>query len=86
MADGMQSTRSSRRLAELKSGVIEASGSATRVKGGKMSGAAKVEKCGLPDDVYIPCWNLSKMSRLISLEEQREWTDNLMPPGASNNF
>lgn len=36
--------------------------------------------------VYVPCWNVSKVYRLTSLDEKNEWVENLIPPGARTKF
>lgn len=34
----------------------------------------------------MPCQNISKVSRLTSVEEKNEWVENIMPPGARTKF
>lgn len=36
--------------------------------------------------VYIPCWNVHKSNRLTSMEEKKDWVDNIMPPAARAKF
>lgn len=84
MADTMRSTRTSRRLAGLK----------TQSKGGSSSGTIRkvtsspivIEKEGLAGEIYMPYWNLSKTSRLTTLDEKRWWVDNMMLSGARIKF
>lgn len=84
MVDTMRSTRSSRRLAGLRTSAAGVGSSGVAVKEPKE--AIEVEKFGRPGEVYIPYWNLSKTSRLISVEEKREWVESMMPLGARTKF
>lgn len=45
-----------------------------------------MEKEGALEAVYMPYWNVGKMSRLISVDEKKKWVDNIMPPGAKTKF
>lgn len=45
-----------------------------------------IEKEGLAGEIYMPYWNLSKTSRLTTVDKKREWVDNMMPPGARTKF
>lgn len=87
MKDAMRSTRSSKRLEGLKAVLFGTSGSGQPERVAKTASAAiAVERYNLPNEVYILWWNLSKTSRLTSLEERKEWLDNMMAPGARTKF
>lgn len=83
----MRSTRSSKRFAGLRSGLSGVSGSGVLEKIAKtVEMAIEVEKHGLPNNMYIIYWNLSKMRRLTSWDERKEWVDNILPLGAKARF
>lgn len=87
MVNAFRSIRSSKQLARLRSGLMGASGSAASGNDKKIEVVTiEVEDDGPPEDVYVPCWNLSKLTRLILLNEKREWVENIMPPGARVKF
>lgn len=70
MVDVMRSTRASRRLAGLRA---HTNGGSSSGAGNKVTNAPiMVEKEWLANEVYIPYWNLSKTSRLTSVDEKRE--------------
>lgn len=37
-------------------------------------------------DVYALCWNVRKNRRLTSMDEKKEWTENILSPGARVKF
>lgn len=38
------------------------------------------------EKVYTPCWNVRKSSQLTSVDEKKEWVENILPPGARTKF
>lgn len=84
MGGAMKITRMSRRLAGMKPPTRGCSNSARGSAGAQGSrGAEKSEMRGV---LYTPYWNVDKHSRLSSMDERRDWVDNLLPPGAKTKF
>lgn len=44
------------------------------------------EKGKMGGEVYTPCWNVGKNSWLTSMDEKKEWADNILPPSAKIKF
>lgn len=36
--------------------------------------------------MYVPCWNVGKYNRLMSMGEKKEWAENILPQGARTKF
>lgn len=84
MGDAMKITRTSCRLTGMKPPTRGGSSSARGSAGAQGSrGAKKSEMRGV---VYTPYSNVDKHSRLTSMDERRDWVDNLLPPGAKTKF
>lgn len=92
MKDAIKSTRTSRRLAEMRWDDLsqEMPSVGAENVSGKSTGTAEtvieVEKYNLVDDVFMPCWSLSKHMRLTTLDEREEWVENVLSPRAKTKF
>lgn len=87
IVDAIRIIRSSWRLTALRSNISRVRSSGIPKKEAKMTkGAIEVEKYGIPDGVYISYWNLSKVSRLIYVDEKRQWVKKMMPLGVRTKF
>lgn len=84
MSDAMKITRTSRRLAGLRPPTTGGSSSTGVSKGTQASKV--IEREGAAEAVYTLYWNVGKMSRLISVDETKEWVNNILPPGTKTKF
>lgn len=84
MTNEMKGTRTSQRLVGLQAPTV----GCTNV-GSTGTATAVPQEVGRGDQgksVYVPCWNISKVSRLTAVGEKNEWVDNIMPPGARTKY
>lgn len=80
MGNAMKITRTSRRLAGMRPSTLRGSNSA----GGNQR--AQGSKGEVAEEVYASCWAVGKNSRLTSMDEKKEWAENILPPGARMKF
>lgn len=73
-------TRTSRRLASMRSPTPGGSSSARGNQGAQ--GSKETKKGEMAEEVYASCWNVGKNSRLTLMDEKKEWAKNIQPPGA----
>lgn len=77
MSDAMKIIRTSRRLAGIKPPTQRRSSSARGKQGAQEMREEEKGKVGR--EVYTPCWNVKKNNRLTSVDERKEWAENILP-------
>lgn len=84
MSDAIKIPRISRRLEGMRPPTP--GGSSSVGKRQEVQEVHEIAKEKGSERVYESCWNIGKSSRMISVDEKREWVGNILPSGARTKF